>query len=98
MSEIDVAKTNAPARGKKQKSAKPATKSKTAAAKPSRSRKKPAAINISDEQRLSMIAETAYFKAEKRGFMGGDPTEDWLAAESEVEALLSDNPAQQASA
>ena len=39
---------------------------------------------ISEEQRRSMIAEAAYYRAEKRGFQGGDPVADWLAAEREV--------------
>jgi hypothetical protein len=35
-----------------------------------------------------MIAEAAYFRAEKRGFVGGDTAEDWLQAEAETERLL----------
>lgn len=31
-----------------------------------------------------MIAEAAYYKAEKRGFEPGHEDEDWLAAENEV--------------
>ena len=30
-----------------------------------------------------MIQEAAYFRAERRGFVGGDPVADWLAAEAE---------------
>ncbi len=100
MDELDVAETAVTE--KKSKSAKsakkPATKRKTTAAKTTRAKKKAVLINVSDEQRLGMIAETAYFKAEKRGFVGGNPEEDWLAAESEVDALLSNNPQQLASA
>ena len=40
------------------------------------------------EQRAALIAEAAYFRAERRGFVPGHETEDWLAAESEVDALL----------
>jgi hypothetical protein len=36
-----------------------------------------------------MIEETAYFRAERRGFTGGDPVNDWLLSESEVDELLS---------
>lgn len=36
-----------------------------------------------------MIAEAAYLRAERRGFVGGNPMEDWLAAEMEVNALWS---------
>ena len=32
--------------------------------------------------------ESAYYRAEKRGFDPGHETEDWLAAEAEVDALL----------
>ena len=35
-----------------------------------------------------MIAENAYLRAERRGFAPGSETEDWLAAETEVDALL----------
>ena len=31
-----------------------------------------------------MVAEHAYFKAEKRGFTPGHEMEDWLEAEEEV--------------
>ena len=34
--------------------------------------------------RQAMIADAAYFRAEKRGFAPGHETEDWLAAEIEV--------------
>jgi BRCT domain type II-containing protein len=103
MSDLDVADTEPTESTKKPKAAKsttkkPAAKRKTTASKSTRSRKKPVAIKISDEQRLSMIAESAYYKAEQRGFAGGNPVDDWLAAESEVDALLSNNPAQLASA
>jgi len=37
------------------------------------------------DQRRQMIAETAYFRAERRGFRGGDPVADWIEAEAEVE-------------
>ena len=40
------------------------------------------------EQRAALIAEAAYFRAEKRGFLPGHETEDWLAAEAEVDARL----------
>ena len=36
----------------------------------------------------AMIAEAAYFKAEKRGFMPGLETTDWLDAEREVAAAV----------
>lgn len=32
------------------------------------------------------VAEAAYFLAEHRGFKGGDPVQDWLAAEAQINA------------
>ena len=49
-----------------------------------------ALIEISEDARRGMIAEAAYLRAERRGFVG-DPEkerEDWLLAEAEVDALL----------
>jgi hypothetical protein len=43
---------------------------------------------IDPEQRAALIAEAAYFRAEKRGFAPGYEIGDWLAAESEVDAKL----------
>jgi len=34
------------------------------------------------------VADAAYFHAEHRGFNGGDPVADWLAAEAEINAAL----------
>lgn len=36
-----------------------------------------------------MIAESAYLRAERRGFAPGYEADDWFAAEREVDALLS---------
>lgn len=44
----------------------------------------------SGEDRYRMIAEAAYFRAERRGFVAGNELEDWLAAEIDVDALLGD--------
>jgi len=48
---------------------------------------------VSPEQRQQMIAEAAYLRAEQRGFSLGDPLDDWLAAEQEIDTLLSENVA-----
>jgi DUF2934 family protein len=40
----------------------------------------------------ALIAESAYFKAEKRGFAPGYELEDWLAAEREVAELAAARP------
>ena len=39
-------------------------------------------------QRHTMIAEAAYFRAERRGFERGHELEDWLGAEAELERAL----------
>jgi Protein of unknown function (DUF2934) len=46
-------------------------------------------MEISRETRYRMICEAAYLRAERRGFMPGAEVEDWLAAEEEVDRLLS---------
>ncbi len=38
-----------------------------------------------DDERAARIAEAAYFRASQRGFEGGDPVEDWLDAEREID-------------
>ena len=48
------------------------------------------AVRLVGEDRLRMIAEAAYFRAEQRGFVSGNELEDWLAAEMEIDALLDD--------
>ena len=39
---------------------------------------------VMPEEYREMIAECAYFKAEKRGFEPGHELDDWLEAESEI--------------
>ncbi|MGI9259429.1 MAG: DUF2934 domain-containing protein [Gammaproteobacteria bacterium] len=48
--------------------------------------------SVTEEQRIQMIEEAAYFKAEQRGFEDGDPVADWLTSEQEVDGILSQNP------
>lgn len=43
---------------------------------------------VSPEQRQHMIAEAAYYRAEQRGFQGGNPQQDWLESEAEIDKLL----------
>jgi len=43
---------------------------------------------ISPEEHRRMIAEAAYFHALERGFTGGNPLDDWLIAEREINRLL----------
>ena len=50
----------------------------------------------SEVDRERMIAEAAYYRAMLRGFANGDPADDWLAAEREINRLLP-SPSQQKS-
>lgn len=50
--------------------------------------KAPAPQAVTAERRLVLIAEAAYYRAERRGFQPGGEMADWLEAEAEVEALL----------
>ena len=57
--------------------------------KPAIVRKASAALrSLTEEQRRVMIAEAAYYMAERRGFESGHELEDWLLAESQLEAPI----------
>ena len=58
------------------------------AIKPDAEKQQQHAMHINQEQRRQLIATAAYLRAEKRGFNGGDPVEDWLQAESEIDTML----------
>lgn len=61
---------------------------KPASAKAVAVRQKTSYANTSaeaDVDRYQMIATAAYYRAEHRGFTGGNPVEDWLAAEAEID-------------
>jgi len=49
-----------------------------------------AAAAVTPEERRRIIAEAAYYRAEQRRFIGGDPLQDWLEAEAEVAIRLRD--------
>lgn len=51
------------------------------------------AASLADEEILRHVAEAAYYIAERRGFQGGSPEEDWLAAEAQIRQSLSGNAA-----
>lgn len=57
-------------------------KTTATAPSPSPAGKKP---TISPAKRWLLIRENAYARAQRRGFVGGNPFEDWLAAEREVD-------------
>ena len=75
------------------KTARKKTPRKTARKTSSKATRKPVAARpglqkIVPEHRRRMIAKTAYFIAEQRGFVGGSPLDDWLQAEVLVDRLL----------
>ena len=41
-------------------------------------------IILTPEERRRMIAEAAYLRAQNRNFNGGNPEQDWLEAEAEI--------------
>ncbi len=45
---------------------------------------------VSEDQRRHYIEVAAYYIAERRGFVGGSPEEDWQAAEAEIDRLLAE--------
>jgi hypothetical protein len=60
---------------------------KAAAAKPANTRaKKPADIPV--EQRRNYVEVAAYHIAERRGFAPGNPLDDWVQAEAEIDRLI----------
>ena len=52
--------------------------------------KKPesASIVTPGVDRMRMVAEAAYYRAERRGFVGGWEQQDWLEAEAEIDRLM----------
>ena len=48
----------------------------------------PAAAHLNDEQKARYVEVAAFYIAEQRGFTAGNPTDDWLTAEAEVDRLI----------
>lgn len=76
----NTVKNEAPA---KPVTAAPAKPVMAAAAKPTTAKSA-----VSPAERMKMIAEAAYYLAQKRGFSGGNELSDWVAAEKQVDALV----------
>jgi hypothetical protein len=47
---------------------------------------------MNPEDRQQRIAEAAYYRAERRGFLADNELEDWLEAEREFDSLLTPFP------
>lgn len=65
-------------------------KSKASIAKngPQESFSEDGSMSFTPEQRYQMIAEAAYYRAEKRGFDGANVEQDWREAEAEIDRIL----------
>jgi hypothetical protein len=62
---------------------------KAVATKPQKPRsKKP--TGVPQEQRRNYVEMAAYYIAERRGFAPGNPLEDWVQAEAEIDRLLAE--------
>ena len=57
---------------------------KPAATKPRVSKKVTATSKVSEDERKKMIADNAYYRAQRRNFSPEGIEEDWLEAEAEV--------------
>ncbi len=75
----------------KMAAAKPAKSTAAGAKKPATAAKRTSAgatkTSFTAQERYRMIAEAAYYRAERSGFMG-DPVRDWIEAEREINAML----------
>lgn len=86
----EASKAAAPAR-KTATAAKPrGTKPAGSGADTRKSVKKTSSSPITAEQRRHYIEVAAYYIAERRGFRGGNPAEDWAMAEREIDRLLAE--------
>jgi hypothetical protein len=45
--------------------------------------------SVSDEAKHQMVAEAAFYNSLNRAQVGGDPVQDWLLAEKQIEQQLS---------
>jgi hypothetical protein len=61
---------------------------KAVATKPRASKKITATSKVSDDERKKMIADNAYYRAQRRNFSPEGIEEDWLEAEAEVNKNL----------
>lgn len=74
----------------------PAKKAAVAKVEPKPVRAKPAAPRgrkpkgVPIEQRRHYVEVAAYHIAERRGFAPGDPLQDWVQAEAEIDRLLAE--------
>lgn len=95
--EFKTNKTTGPQPAAKKAAAPAATRAATAttakpkAAEATTATRRTRAARIDPEQRRSYVEVAAYYIAERRGFADGDLTNDWLAAEAEIDRLLQED-------
>ena len=65
-----------------------ATRPSTRSSNTPQTNQKRRAFTVTRAERERMIAENAYFRAEQRGFRGGDPKRDWREAEREIDERI----------
>jgi hypothetical protein len=80
---MDMSTTPSTARPKRSRTTRSATPGTTDAQRPTTG-----SAAVTAEYRRALIAETAYLRAERRGFQDGDPVADWLESEREVDQML----------
>ena len=64
------------------------TPTTTAKTKDEATRQMASCPSIDPERRRNYVEVAAYYIAQRRGFVNGDETNDWLAAEEEIDRLL----------
>lgn len=64
-------------------------RAKAAAPRPAASSAKKL-TGVAPEQRRNYVEMAAYYIAERRGFTPGNPLEDWIQAEAEIDRLLAE--------
>jgi len=60
----------------------------TLSASRARSARTETAAMVDPQTRQQMIEEAAFYIAEKRGFQGGSSMDDWLTAETQIDAQI----------
>ncbi|HSW38456.1 MAG TPA: DUF2934 domain-containing protein [Acidobacteriota bacterium] len=48
-------------------------------------------VEVSEDEKHTLISKAAYYRSERRSFAPGCELEDWLDAEAEIEKMLSQN-------
>jgi len=82
------AKARKPAVKQQVKSTGTSKSAKKAVTKSERSQSGSRVTPVTPEQRQAMIQEAAYYLAEREGFAGHSPLENWLIAEAEIDSRL----------